>query len=117
MITYIPDSQLVHGINGKIAVQVVLGGFAVVYALFLIHHYFKLIQEECRAPSQVECLEMQSVCMRHFCEQFSHHIPPSEVLPSNGLHIGEERETEIIDLVIDDIPDDSEGFEDTEDPE
>lgn len=92
VITYKPDSEFVHGMFEKRAIQVVFGGFAVMYALCLMYYYFKLIAEKCREPRQVEVLEMQPVHMRPFYVQFPHHAPPGEVLPSNGFHIHEERE-------------------------
>lgn len=120
VVTHAPDSAFLDGIIGKRAVQVMFGGVAVMFALFLIHYYFKLIEEKCRAPREIEFVEMQPVRMRHLYQRFPRHASPGEVLPTNGFRISEDREDGRIDVIIDDGSGDSdvsEGSEDFEDLE
>lgn len=116
VMTGISGSALVHAMFGERAVQVVFGGLAVAYALFLSYYYFKLIEEKCRANRQVACIEMQPA-MRYVDEQFPHQALPGQVLPTNGLQISEEREIEILEGIIDDLFDFSEVSKDSEDAE
>lgn len=82
LISYIPETELFYGITEKRAAQVCFGGCAVVYALCLIHYYFKLIQQKLRAHRQVDIVEMQPVRMPHFCEHCTREATHSEVLPT-----------------------------------
>lgn len=83
-ITLSPDSWMEGGRYGKRAGQVILGACAVMYALYLIYSYFKFIEKKCRAPREVEFVEMQPVRMRPLQRRFPRHAPPDVVLPMNG---------------------------------
>lgn len=93
-ITVSPDSWMEGGRYGKRAGQVILGGCAVMYALYLIYYYFKFIEEKCRAPREVEFVEMQPVRMRPVYHRFPRHAPPNEILPTNGHRNQENRQNE-----------------------